>query len=88
MKRLSAGMPVTLELDGLRALRCVVTAVDAGGATLVQTEQADGPMARCLQHGGAGFLIFSSATMPVGLRGRAIMPPEQSPLIRFAALPD
>jgi hypothetical protein len=86
MKRLCAGMAVMLELDGLRALPCVVTSVDEESASLVQTEQADAPVIKRLQGGATGFLVFAGRATPVGLRGRATMPPDQRPFIHFAGL--
>ena len=84
MDSLKIGQPVTLQLDGgVGPLDCVVTAVAGETATLVNTGQPRAEHTERLEAGSGGFLLVGVAAAVRGLRGAAIISPENRPLIDF-----
>ena len=84
MDTLQIGLPVTLELDGEpHPIQCVVTTVAGETATLVRTGQVKDELCSRLTAGSSGFLVYTGSRTVLGLRGAAIMTPENQPLIDF-----
>ncbi len=84
MENLCVGMSVTLELDEVGRLPCVVTSVEGPTSTLVQMQPPDGPVLdRLTTTGGRGYVVFADADAVIGLRGAAIVTPASDPLIEF-----
>lgn len=83
MQNLRVGMSVTLELDEVGRLPCVVTSVEGSTSTLVQTQPPDRSIAERLSSGGRGYVVFADADAVIGLRGAAIVTAQSDPLIEF-----
>lgn len=84
MESLQVGQVVALELDGGEGpLNCVVTALAGETATLVHTGQFRDELCARLKAGSSGFLVVGDSNSVLGLRGAAIMTPENNPLIDF-----
>ena len=84
MESLQVGQVVALELDGgERPLNCVVTALAGETATLVNTGPFRDDLAERLQAGSSGFLVVGESNSVLGLRGAAIITPQNNPLIDF-----
>jgi hypothetical protein len=89
MDTIQIGLPVALELDGEpHPIQCVVTAVAGETATLVRTGQVKDELCSRLKAGSAAFLVYSDSSTVLGLRGAAIMTPENRPLIDFVVTDD
>jgi hypothetical protein len=81
---LSAGRPVTLNLDGEHtALDCVIAAVQGQTATLVQTARVEAQLIDRLQRGRDGYLLIADSGSVIGLRGAATVSPATRHLIEF-----
>ena len=76
-------MRISLELDDVGSLPCVVTSLEDETATLVGTEATDPHLSGQLRISRRGYLLFSDSNAIIGLRGAARMTPDTEPLIQF-----